>query len=140
MARKRSGDIPADLARGQQRFQAWRRTRQARTRIPEPLWALAVRLAEAHGVCRTASTLGLDYYSLKKRVEGATAPPPSTPAPAFFEFPASPLAAPPECMIELEDGAGARLRVVLKGGERPDLESLARTFWDKERCCKSLRR
>ena len=36
---------------------------------PQPLWALAVRLAKTHGVSRTATALGLDYYSLKKRAD-----------------------------------------------------------------------
>jgi hypothetical protein len=32
------------------------------------LWALAVRLVSRHGISRTATALGLDYSSLKKRV------------------------------------------------------------------------
>ena len=69
MHRRKRRDIPRPLARGRKRFQAWRRTRKAGTRIPERLWALAVKRADAHGLNRTASVLRLDYYSLKKRVE-----------------------------------------------------------------------
>ena len=68
------GSLPADLERARSRFQAWRARRKIGTQIPRMLWAVAVRLAKAHGVCRTAATLGLDYYSLKKRTEWPATP------------------------------------------------------------------
>ena len=68
------GSLPADLERAPSRFQAWRARRKIGTRIPRMLWAVAVRLAKAHGVWRTAATLGLDYYSLKKRTEWPATP------------------------------------------------------------------
>lgn len=52
------GSLPADLERARSRFRAWRSCRKIGTRIPRTLWALAVRLAKAHGVCRTAAALG----------------------------------------------------------------------------------
>ena len=57
--------------RARDRFVAWRRTRKPKSRIPEPLWSLAVKLVATHGLHRVAATLKLDYYSLKKRVEAA---------------------------------------------------------------------
>jgi hypothetical protein len=50
-------------------LERWRRTREKRGRIPESLWAAAVKAAGRHGVSRTATVLRLDYYSLKERVE-----------------------------------------------------------------------
>ena len=44
MARGNQREIPPELARGRDRFTAWRRTRRPKTRIPESLWGLAVRL------------------------------------------------------------------------------------------------
>jgi hypothetical protein len=67
MGASESGSLPSDLARGRNRFQAWRGQRTGRGRIPRSLWALAVQLAKVHGVSRTAAVLGLDYHSLKKR-------------------------------------------------------------------------
>ena len=65
--------LPPDLVRGRSRFQAWRGQRKPGGRIPQPLWAMATRLAKVHGVSRTAAALGLDYYRLKERAEcGAT--------------------------------------------------------------------
>ena len=122
-------DIPAALARGRDRFRNWRRTRKRGTRIPVPLWNLAVKLARAHGLAFTASILKLDYYALKKRVEPGKDAVRSA-APAFVEL--SPLAASGECVIELEDGAGASMRVHLKGYDAPDLTALSRSFYNAE--------
>jgi hypothetical protein len=124
------GELPKDLAQGRRRFQAWRGQRQGSRRIPQPLWALAVRLVSQHGISRTATALGLDYYSLKKRVEAAGQPPPS-PTPAFVELPA-PLVVGKQALFELDNGAGATMRVQLLGYEAADVEALARRFWDAE--------
>lgn len=62
MGGRKRREVPPGLARGRDRFRVWRRTRKPKSRIPEPLWALAVKLVAAHGLHRTASTLGLDYY------------------------------------------------------------------------------
>ena len=66
MRASKGGDLPKDLLRGRNRFQAWRQSRRTRGRMPDALWALAVRLVKRYGVNRTALVLGVDYYSLKK--------------------------------------------------------------------------
>lgn len=138
MVGRRRGAIPGPLARGRDRFEAWRRTCCVGDRIPERLWSLAVALAAAHGLSRTATVLKLDYYSLRKRVaagssdSGMAASPfvelraPLPPSP-FIELSASPAAA-GECVVELEDGSGARMFVHLRGCAVPDVVALARSF------------
>ena len=123
--------MPADLVRGRSRFQAWRRSGKAGSRIPQPLWALAVRLAKTHGVSRTATALGLDYYSLKRQVEAAAPPQPPSSDPAFVELP-SPVLVGKQCLFELDNGAGATLRVQLVGYDAADVEALARSFWNAD--------
>jgi hypothetical protein len=180
MVGRRHCDIPAPLARGRDRFEMWRRTRQVGTRIPDELWSLAVKLADHDGISRAASVLGLDYYSLKKRVEAGNSGVTSVPSafvegsassdsafvegsassdsafvegsassdsasarPAFIELSSSSLQGVPsmgvsnECVVEFEDGAGARLRVHLRGSDVPDLVAcglvaLGRSFWSGE--------
>ena len=131
MVGRQRRDIPTPLARGRERFEVWRRTRKVGTRIPDKLWSLAVKLAEGHGLNRTASVLGLDYYSLKKRVEARDSDSASL-TPAFIEFSPPSLAASGECVVEFEDGAGAILRVHLRGCDAPDLVALGRSFWSGE--------
>jgi len=127
MAGRKRSEIPEPLARGRDRFENWRRDRKPGSRIPDPLWTLAVRLAETHGVSRTASTLRLDYHTLKKRVAAMTGDSVSMPA-AFIELSAASLAPTGECVIEFEDGTGASMRVRLRGCDVPDLVALGRSF------------
>ena len=122
------GPLPADLLQARSRFQAWRGRRKVGERIPQPLWTLAVRLAKAHGVSRTAAALGLDYYGLKKRSE-APATPRQSDGPAFVEF-AAPAMVAKQCQVELNNGSGATMRVQLVGYDAADIEALARGFWN----------
>jgi hypothetical protein len=130
MAGRKRGDVPGALWRARARFAAWRRTRRTGTRIPKPLWTLAVELARDYGVHRTASALGLDYYALKKRVESLNGPGHRA-STAFLELPPPSIPA-EECILEFENGLGAQMRVHLKGHSPPDLAALGRSFWDAE--------
>ncbi|NLS90887.1 MAG: hypothetical protein GXX96_01700 [Planctomycetaceae bacterium] len=103
-----------------------------RTRIPAALWQAAVKAAERHGVHRAAKALRIDYYGLKKRVEeaGSSAGMPAKGDVATFVELAGPLSAGSvECLVELEDDSGAKMRVHLKGVEAPDLVALSGSFW-----------
>ena len=137
MRGRKKGEVPLRLLRAAKRFAEWRRRRALGARIPESLWALAVELATTYGVCQTAGTLRLDYYSLKKRLEakGWQPNPLATPSPppTFVELAASTLMTPGECVIEWENIAGAKMRVHLKGAPTPDLVALSGSFWKGER-------
>ena len=127
MRRRKRGEVPARLSRLEQRFAAWRKHRRRGERIPASLWKAAAKLAVDYGLNKTSAVLKLDYYSLKKHVDrsdgGAAASSP------FVELPPMPLAS--ECVIELEDGTGASMRMHLKG-ELPDVLALGRSFWNAE--------
>jgi hypothetical protein len=66
MRTAKPAELPKDLLRAQRRLLTWRSRHPARRPIPHSLWSLAVRLVERYGLHRTARTLKLDYYSLKK--------------------------------------------------------------------------
>jgi hypothetical protein len=133
MRSRKNQAIPARLEAGRRRFERWRRTRRGHSRIPEPLWTSAVKLAGAYGLCRTARTLGLDYNALKRRF--ASADPHASPgqkaarqkpagqatATAFVELVPAERAGSPECLVELEHPQGAKMRIHLKGAEVLDL-------------------
>jgi len=134
MRASKSLKFPSDLAGAERQFAKWRRTRKLGTRIPQRLWASAVKLAATYGLHQTAAALRLDYYSLKKRVE-RTAPQGGRQAqtmPAFVELTSPVLASSRECVIELENGAGSRMRIHLKGGDALDVVALGRSFWRVE--------
>jgi hypothetical protein len=121
--------FPADLESIRRRFEQWRQTCRARTRIPDSLWSAAVKMAERYGTCRTAKALRLGYYSLKERVEREAAVNKAT----FLELPLPSPTVAGECLLEWEDTAGAKMRVHLKGVAVPDLVALSRSFWEGQR-------
>ena len=128
MGTSKREQLPPDLVRGQSRFQAWRGQHKAGGRIPHALWAMAIRLAKAHGVSRTAAVLRLDYYRLKERAEATASEPPSG-APAFVEL-TPPVAVGKQCRFELDNGSGATMRVQLVGFDAAEVEALSRSFWN----------
>ena len=127
MRGRKRREVPASLLRLEQRFAAWRKDRRRGERIPASLWKAAAKLVGDYGLNQTSTVLKLDYDSLKKHVDRygvETAA--STP---FVALPPVPLAS--ECVIELEDGSGASMRVHLKG-DPPDVLALGRSFWNAE--------
>lgn len=134
MQNAKSSQLPGPLRRGAERFDRWRQTHERGTHIPEKLWTLAANLAATYGVSRTAATLKLDYYSLKRRLAESTisTAPTLGGQPAFLDLAASALAAPGECVIECENSAGAKMRIHLKGVSLPDLTALGRSLWRAE--------
>ena len=125
-----TSDLPSDLARGRSRFEAWRAGHAVRSRIPESLWRLAVRLASRHGISRTAGALRVDYYSLKKRSETSVQAAPANAA-AFIEVP-SPSLVGKQCLFELDHSSGARMRVQLLGYDANEIETLAGVLWNAD--------
>lgn len=133
MAGPKKGELPQELARAAARFARWRQGRVVGERIPEPLWNLAVALAVRYGVSRTATELGVDYYSLKKRYKEELPSPGSDGediSAGFVELAPSALTPSSECVIEFEKASGAKLRVHFKGPGLPDLTALGRGFWE----------
>jgi hypothetical protein len=127
-------DLPAPVERVRKRFEEWRRTRKARSRIPDSLWAAAVEIAGTYGLHRTARALPVEYYSLKKRLEQQSAAARRSyerqgPGTTFVELSPVPIGA-CDCTLELEDTTGAKMRVHWKAATPPELAALCRSFWN----------
>lgn len=126
------------LNRARGEFARWRSGRPVGARIPDRLWRTAMEAGRECGVSKTSRELGLDYYGLKRRVtalgeESASGKERSgahgSVGRDFVELPLWAPAGSPTCVIELEDGRGARLRVELTGVPRAELETLAGALW-----------
>ena len=116
-------------------FDRWRRTRPRGARIPAQLWRTAVALAQRHGVSKTASALGLDYYAVKKRLTRVAPREPireDRPA-SFVELPPGCLSPSGTCVLELERPKGSRLRLELQGFPLSELERFVRSLLDDAR-------
>ncbi len=134
MRSRTTNALPASLEALRRRFERWRRLRTARSRIPDTLWTSAVQAAGQYGLHRTTKALRLDYYTLKKRVEDAASDrqPDREAAATCLELPAPVSSGASECIVELEDRSGAKMRLHLKGGAVPDVTALVRSFWGVE--------
>ena len=139
MNTRQKRNYPARLEGLRQRFERWRQTHRVRSRIADPLWTAAVKMAGAYGIHRTARALRINYYALKKRMEresaaasglleeGASATFIEFPPPVSVDF-GKGVSGPCECTLELEDACGVKLRLHLQGIAAPDLAALCRSF------------
>ena len=134
MGTRKTRDLPARLAGVRRQIECWRRTRKVRSRIPDALWASAVEVAGTYGIHRVAKALRLSYYALKKRVtEGAVAVHRVTKRgvkATFVELPPAVQTASGECVLEVENAGGAKMRMHLKGVVMPDLAAISQSFWN----------
>ena len=119
------------------RFATWRAVRKIGMRIPPELWSAAVEMVAVHGACQVAGELSLDYDMLKRRVAQAGGKVTSTElaAPGFVELfaaagamPALAPSAQPQCVVELANAGGARMRVELNGQGLAGLPALCGAF------------
>jgi hypothetical protein len=93
-------------------------------------------MVNAYGMNRTARALRLNYYGLKKRVEreavgaaGASETKGLTPFVELAPFTSVDCC---ECLLELENIGGAKMRIQWKGIAVPDLAAISQTFWNRQ--------
>ena len=67
---RKIGVVPDSMKGLAEELQQFRSTHAIRTRLPEGLWQKAVEAAQQHGVYVVARSLGLDYSSMQKRMDG----------------------------------------------------------------------
>jgi hypothetical protein len=90
-------------------------------------------MAGRYGIHRTARTLRVDYYSLQRRVQEASAAGGSASGAGavrtFIQLASPTPTSAGECVLELERPGGEKMRVHLKGVPAPDLAALSQSFW-----------
>ena len=121
--------IPAEIEATKLKFEEWRRSRTGQERIPETLWSEAVGLARRFGTWPTARALRLDYNKLKQCAGFDSERRASNPSTTFVEVIPS-AAGVSSCIVEMENGRGAGMRIEWKGAAL-DLTALSRTFWEE---------
>ena len=133
MIQKKHAVQRQSLSEVKEQFKTWRKTRKSPRPIPEKLWAAAVSLTAKHSISQTSKELVLDYTALKRRVrvkkKDAAA---STNPPGFIEVNLEPPAAVSECIVEMQDILGAKMRMHFRGKTDFDLLQLAKAFWGKK--------
>lgn len=119
------------LSEVKQQFEEWRNTKKGRERIPEKLWEAAVSLSKVHSISRISNALRLNYSALKNRIveKDEDAIIEKVSAPAFIELDFERPAFVSECIVEMEDSSGAKMRMCFKGKTDFDLLELGKAFW-----------
>ena len=120
------------LEQVKQRFAQWRANRRRGQRIPRALWEAVLALAGKHGAERVAQELRINYGRLKQRLEGGGALAACTAgeAPRFVELVTPRAIGGGECVIEMQNVRGAKVRIHLKGGDLPGcVAGVSRSFW-----------
>ena len=113
-----------------QRFEHWRQTREKRCPIPEKLWQAAESLYPEYSIYNISKALRLNYTDLKQRLEAKQPAfvPPSINSAEFIEVKVNSAIRPAECLVEMEDPIGAKMRMHFKGDAGLDLLELGRIF------------
>ena len=112
MNAKTEKGLPVELERVRAELTAWRERRgPGGHRIPEQVWRQAALAARKCGLNPVSKALGLDYNGLKRRAGVCATRRPARFRPRFVEVDARPMEAELGCVVELEKGNGARMRI-----------------------------
>ena len=126
--------LPSPLESVRYQFDKWRESKKSpREPIPEYLWEAAVRLKNNYPLSRISKILRLNHTDLKNRISGQKqkrqAKEPSSAL--FVELDCVEPFTPAECLIEMEDAYGSKMRMRFKGQADLDLLELGKVFWTK---------
>jgi hypothetical protein len=120
--------IPESILELHTQLEQFRSTHPRRTRLPVTLWQSAAELARQHGIYTVAHSLRLDYTTLKKYVNGCSAPgrPRRTKVAAakFIELIGAAHARVDEYVIEFESDDRPKLRIHCKTATPPNWAAL----------------
>ena len=128
-------NLPAEnrLNKVKSEFDFWRTTRKNGKPIPVELWEQAVDLYPEFTISKISTTISLSYTDLKRCVEQKAEDVTGgriENIPAFIELglpQSSPLVS--ECVVEMEDSSGAKMRMCFRGETDFDLLELGKSFW-----------
>jgi hypothetical protein len=128
--------VPESLTELQAQVEQFRATHPPRTKLPQSLWQSAAELARCHDLYVVAHSLGLDYSTLKKQVNGSPArcrPRRKKTQPRFVELIGAARASVDEYVIEFESARGPKLRIHCKTSTPPDWAALLQAWRRVER-------
>ena len=132
MASKNYPTPRPSLSEVKEQFKIWRRTRKSPRPIPDKLWQAAVSLTATHSISQISKELVLDYNALKRRVTTRNKNTAAKMGPAgFIELNLEPPAAVSECIVEMQDNQGGKMRMHIRGKTEFDPVQLAQAFWSK---------
>ena len=124
------------LEQVKQQFACWREHKTG-GHFPNKLWAAALDMADLYGVERTVQELGVNPDRLKKKrelIRQSSTRRVNAEEPQFIEMRMSPscgMAPACECIIEVENAKGAKMRIQFKGHDTAELVRLSDALWSR---------
>jgi hypothetical protein len=117
-----------------ERIETWRQKRKKRRPMPEHLWQAAASLSKKLSIQQVSKALRLNYGALKKRVhpdEKDFCVSEQAPA-TFIELGLAQQPVPiSECIVEMQDSCGAKMKMHFRGKTDLDILELGKAFWRK---------
>lgn len=125
----------SNLENIRRQFKKWRaEKRSKRARIPEELWQSAVKLTPDYSIHRVSRVLHLNHTALKQRAlsAGSKNELKKEAGCTFIEVDVE-KASTAECIVELEDGTGAKMKMHLKEATAGHVFAACGAFWQESR-------
>jgi hypothetical protein len=111
-----------------QQFEHWRQTREKQCPIPEKLWQAAESLYPDYSLHQISKALGLNYSALKGRIDRKQPASIGINTTEFIELKLDSPMQPCECLVEIKDPYGAKMKMHFKGDTGLDLLELGKIF------------
>ena len=133
MEKKQSNVSNPEFAEIRQQLETWRSTTKKGKSIPKQIWDTAVKLAKAYSVSSVSKELRLSYNDLKKRVYPARNQKieKKISKSPFIELDLKSSTSHQECIVEMEDNRGSKMKIHIKGQNGLDFIALGRAFLGK---------
>jgi hypothetical protein len=116
------------LTEVQKKFETWRKTREKRTRIPKELWGAAIALLPDHTPYEISKTLSINFSRLEKQILSARVEQPKIKPPSFIELDIGKNNSNAECILEVENKAGSKMKLYFKNNPSLDLMEFSKAF------------
>ena len=128
--------LPSPLEAVRYQFNMWRENKKtSREPIPEYLWEAASKLKNEYPISLISNALQLNHTDLKNRISRKKSnqrrKKPSSPQ--FVELDCLHSFTVSECIVEMEDACGSKMRMSFKGKADLDLLELSKAFWTKNK-------
>ncbi len=111
-------------------FKTWRETRKQKSRIPDELWTAAVSLSDRYSIHRISKALHVNHTALRDRISSCKTNKNQQTHSCFIELPV-PQSPASECLVEMENRSGEKIRMHFSGAIGFDLLALSQNFWEK---------
>ncbi len=112
-------------------FKIWRDTRKQKSRIPDELWSSAVSLSNRYSIHSISKALHVNHTALRDRVSSWRTNRSQETLSCFIEVPLPQSSSASQCLVEMENRSGEKMRMHFSGGIGVDLLGLSQNFWER---------